>query len=260
MIDTHAHLDFEPLRTNLVEVIQRATEIPLRAIINVGANITSSQNSINLAQHYKNIFASVGIHPDDIHEFENKETEEELELLIKNERVVAVGEIGLDYYRLDPKDMIKKENQQKYFRFQIQLAKKYKLPIIVHSRSSADDILRLVREEQPSKAVMHCFAYDLDFAEKFLALNTKYMISFTGIVTFPNAKTTQDAAKHIPLEKIMIETDSPFLAPQAYRGKTNEPSYVVEVAKKISELKNISVEEVVKKTDSNAISFFGLSI
>jgi TatD DNase family protein len=260
MIDTHAHLDFEPLQTNLTEVIQRVTEIPLRAIINVGANIQSSRNSVDLAHQHRTIFASVGIHPDDIHELEIQDGQERLEDLLQQNKVVAIGEIGLDYYRLDPKDTTKKEKQQKYFRWQLQLAKKYHLPVIIHSRNSAEDTFHIIQEEQPPKAVMHCYAYDLDFAEKFLALNAKYMISFTGIVTFPNAQKTQDAAKHIPLERIMVETDSPFLSPQAYRGKTNEPSYVIEVAKKIAELKNISMEEVEKQTDNNALSFFHLSL
>jgi TatD DNase family protein len=260
MIDSHAHLDCKPLHTNLLDVLQRAKQISLRAIINVGVNIQSSRNSVQLAHQYPMIFASVGVHPDDIYELESQDGQQQLEHLLQANKVVAIGEIGLDYYRLDPNDTIKKAKQQQYFRWQLQLAKKYHLPVIIHSRNSAEDTFHIIQEEHPQRAVMHCYAYDLDFAKQFLALDENYMISFTGTITFPNAKTTQDVAQHIPLQRMMIETDAPFLAPQVYRGKTNEPSYVVEVAKKIAELKQISMEEVEKQTDQNAFDFFHVAL
>lgn len=259
MIDTHAHINFEQLSREQTDILERAKNASVSHIINIGASLITSQESITLAQTFTHIFASVGVHPDDCHELEDASNRVLWEQLAQQQKVVAIGEIGLDYYRLQSEDAEKKDQQKRWFRWQLQEAKKRNLPIIVHSRNSAEDTLAILDEEKPEKVVMHCYAYDTAIAQRFLNLNPNYMISFTGIITFPNAKETQDVVRQIPLERIMIETDCPFLAPQAYRGQTNEPAYVVEVAKKIAELKHIPLSDIAEQTTKNAKKFFEIT-
>ncbi len=256
MIDSHAHLDTPSLAADLPGILERAKEAGLTHIINVGERISSSQDSIQLAQNFDHIFAVVGVHPQNALELQNEENKSALEKMLAHPKVKAMGEIGLDYHWIDPDVLADKETQVKAFEWQLALAKKYNLPVVIHSRDAAEDTFNIIQNAGLPKVVMHCYAYDTAWAEKFLALNENYLISLTGIVTFPNAKITQDVAKNIPLEHLTVETDSPFLAPQKYRGKTNEPAFVVEVARKISELKRVALEEVETQTDANIKAFF----
>lgn len=258
MIDTHAHLDAPPLYENLSQVLQRAREIPLSHIIAVGTSLQSSHMTVELAEKYDFIFASVGVHPDDIHELDQETNRKHLEKLSRFPKVKAVGEIGLDYFRLPIEDTQKREQQREYFIFQIRLAKQHNLPVIIHSRDSASETLEIIGKERPQKAVLHCYSYDLPIAQEFLSLSPTYMISFTGIITFPNATMLQNVVTALPLQRLMVETDCPLLAPQIYRGKTNEPAYVVEVAKKMAELKKLELSVVENTTDDNAKRFFNL--
>ena len=248
-IDTHVHLDFPQFQKDREEVIERAQDAGVFKMIDIGCNLQSSQNAINLTKKYENIFATVGVHPSDIQEYDDK-VEKQIFELAKQEKVVAIGEVGLDYFHGD-KDI---EKQKQVFVSQINLAKEFAKPLVIHTREAGEDLLNILKKEKPLQAVIHCFTENLEFAEEVLAFD--YMISFTGIITYPSAEDVCKVVAKIPLKRIMIETDCPFLAPQKYRGKRNEPSFVVEVARKIAEIKDLSFEEVVKTTTKNAEIFF----
>lgn len=258
MIDTHAHLDTSPLIENIDQVVERAKNAGIEQILNVGVTLASSKASIELAEKYDEIFAVVGLHPNDNKEPLTPDLKKELESLLSHRKVKAIGEIGLDYHWIDAQDQAAQKNQYETFTYQLDLARQHNLPIVIHSRDAADETFKVLEEAKLPKVVMHCFGYDLSFAENFLRLDPSYMIGFTGIVTFKNAASMQEVATKIPLERIMLETDAPLLAPQKYRGQTNEPAYVAEVARRIAELKGISFEEVDEVTTRNAINFFHL--
>lgn len=258
MIDCHAHLDIPPLLPDLAGILERAKQAGLTHILNVGERTSSSQASVALARQHEQIYAVVGIHPDNAREWADAENRQQLEQLLQQPKVQAVGEIGLDYYRIQPEDEQSRKIQRAAFLGQIELAKKYNLPVVIHSRNAPEDTFEIIRDSGLEKVVMHCYAYDVAWAEKFLGLNENYLISFTGIVTFPNAHMNQEVAKHIPLPRMTAETDCPFLAPQKYRGQRNEPAYVTEVVKKIAELKEITQAEAEQQTDANARRFFNL--
>jgi len=237
----------------------------VKFIINVGSSLEGSKKSLEYSRLYNNVFASVGVHPHDAEDFKNEDLAA-LESMVKgngisnnnrNKKVVAVGETGFDYFRkLSPK-----KDQEKAFISQIELALKYNLPLIVHDRDAHADILKILGsyssdKSKNFKAVVHCFSGDTDFALKCLELGL--FISFTGVITFPNAKSLVETVKEVPIDKIFIETDAPFLAPQEKRGQENYPGFVKYVAYKIAELKNISVAEVAAITSKNAENFFSL--
>jgi TatD DNase family protein len=239
--------------------------------------LEGSKKSLEYSRLYNNVFASVGVHPHDAKDFKDKDLAA-LESLVKgdstssnndsningsisnnnrNKKVVAVGETGFDYFR----NLSPKKDQEKVFISQIELALKYNLPLIVHDRDAHEDILRILGsyssdKSKNLKAVVHCFSGDTDFALKCLELGL--FISFTGVITFPNAKSLGKTVKEVPIDKIFIETDAPFLAPQEKRGQENYPGFVKYVAYKIAELKNISVAEVAAITSRNAENFFSL--
>lgn len=239
----------------------------VKFIINVGSSLEGSKKSLEYSRLYNNVFASVGVHPHDAGDFKDKDLAA-LESLVngdaisnsnsnRNKKVVAVGETGFDYFRnLGPK-----KDQEKAFISQIELALKYNLPLIVHDRDAHADILKILGsyssdKSKNLKAVVHCFSGDTDFALKCLELGL--FISFTGVITFPNAKSLVETVKEVPIGKIFIETDAPFLAPQEKRGQENYPGFVKYVAYKIAELKNISVAEVAVITSKNAEKFFSI--
>lgn len=251
-IDTHTHLHFEDFDEDRELVIQRAIKNNIEAIITIGTDIPSSQLAINLAQKFAVVFAAVGIHPNDSMNVSEKDIAEIKEMAQKQE-VVAIGEIGLDYYR----EYASKEKQQDIFRHQIRLARELNLPMIIHNREAQDDILNILKEEKGETAsgVFHSFSGDLKFLETILALH--YHVSFTGPVTFKNANYNQ-LIDCVPLEQLLLETDSPFLAPVPFRGKRNEPSYVRYIAEKIAQVKGIAVEELAEITCENTKSLFRL--
>jgi len=254
-IDTHAHLTFPEFALDLPEVIQRAKAANLEAIINIALGEDAIRQSLKIAEEYPGfVHNAAGLHPHEASEW-NEDIPKRLKGLAKEKKIVAIGEMGLDYhYKLSPL-----EKQREVFRSFVQLAQELDLPAVIHSREAAKDTMLILHEENRGKlrGVLHCFGGDMDLARE--ALDLGLLISFTANVTFPKADMVRAATKTIPLDRIMIETDCPFLAPQAYRGKRNEPSYVVEVAKQIAEVKGLSLEEVAAQTTRNALEFFRLT-
>lgn len=254
LIDTHTHLDFDQYDGDRKNVILRAKENNVKAMITIGIDLETSKRSIEIAQQHSNIFAAVGIHPHDA----AKATQEdinELETLIEHPAVVAIGEVGLDFYHnLSPRDV-----QRKMLRMFLDWALTKEYPLIIHTREADDEILHIIREKSRTgwHGVFHCFSGDVKMAEQVLELG--FHISFTGNVTFKNSKSVH-VMKTVPLEKLMIETDSPFMAPVPHRGKRNEPAFVNHVAQKIATVKEIETDEVARVTSQNAINLFGLKI
>ena len=251
-IDTHAHLTFPEFAADLPAVIARAKAARLEAIVNIALDDEALARSLELSRDYPDfIFTGAGLHPQEASEW-NDAAYEKYSSLAKKHRLIAIGETGLDYhYQLSPIDQ-----QKKVFRAFLQLAQELDRPAVIHSREAAQDTANIIREENKGKlrGVLHCFAGDLSLGKA--ALDAGLYISFTANITYPKAEVIRAAAKEIPLERIMIETDSPFLAPQAFRGQRNEPAYVIKVAEKIAELKGLTVEEVALATTENARRLF----
>lgn len=289
-IDTHAHLNFREYKDEIPDVIKRAQEVGVGAIINVGSSFSTSLKATQIAtnidtNNHKGIYATVGIHPihliKDITETatfdgreysfttkqENFDYEKFRKLVKLSRKIVAIGETGIDLFRIEDEkhnlsDIIKLQSE--VLSQHIKLAKELNLPLILHTRGKEKDssdayeiLLKIVHEEKYFNGVIHSFVGNLAQAKKFIDLG--FYLGVNGIVTFKNGENVQEVAREIPLEKILVETDSPFLAPVPYRGKRNEPAYVVEVAKKIAELKNLSLAEVEKQTAENATDLFKLS-
>ncbi|MBN8204111.1 MULTISPECIES: TatD family hydrolase [Bacillaceae] len=252
--DTHAHLNAEQYNEDLQEVIDRALDEGISNIVVVGFDRPTIEKAMELTEKYDFIYASVGWHPVDAIDM----TEDDLqwiEELSSHPKVVALGEMGLDYYwDKSPKDI-----QQEVFRKQIRLAKKVKLPIVIHNRDATADIVEILKEEGAGEVggIMHCFSGSPEIAKECVDMN--FFISLGGPVTFKNAKKPKEVADVIPLEKLLIETDCPYLTPHPFRGKRNEPSYVKLVAEQIAEIKGLSVEEVAQATTENAKKLFGIN-
>ncbi len=250
IVDTHAHLDFPDFQNDIDEVIKRADEIGVGYLINVGTTVASSIKSIELTKQYEQIYASIGIHPNEASKVSAEEWSR-LEALAGETKVVAIGETGLDYYR----DRGKQEDQKRLFRQHIELAQRHNLPVIIHNRDASDDCLEIVREYNGKiKGVVHCFAGTGEDAEEFLQLG--FHISFAGPVTFPKADNLREALKAVPVERLLLETDCPFLAPQPKRGKRNEPSYLQYTIPVLAELYKLSVEDIKRITTHNAKKLF----
>lgn len=253
-VDTHAHLTFPEFGIDLPEVIKRAQEANLEAIINIALDDEALKGSLKIAEEYPGyVFNAFGLHPHDASDWKDS-IPDQVRTLVKEKKIIAIGETGLDYhYKLSPL-----EKQQEVFRKFLQLAQELDLPAVIHSREASKDTMTIIHEENQGKlkGVLHCFAGDMDLAKQ--ALDMGLLISFTGNITFPKAHKVRNAAKEIPLESIMIETDCPFLAPQTFRGKRNEPAYVIEVAQQIVEIKGLDVNEVAAQTTSNAKKLFGI--
>jgi TatD DNase family protein len=253
-IDTHAHLTFPEFQIDLPEVIRRAKEANVEAVINIALDDEGTRKSIKMAEEYPGfIFNAIGLHPHDASQW-NAETYNKLKEIAEKNKIIAIGETGLDYhYKLSPI-----EQQQMVFRKLLQLAQELDIPAVIHSREAAEDTIKIIREENRGnlKGVMHCFSGDMDLGR--WTLDMGLYISFTGNITFPKADKIRQAAKEIPLDRLMIETDCPFLAPQAFRGKRNEPAYVIKVAEKIAEIKGLTAEEVAIATTKNARTLFNL--
>ena len=248
-IDTHSHIYYEKFNDDLDEVIDRAKNNFLRNIICVGVDIESSKKSIKISEENNFIYATAGYHP-----HESKDTSEnylsDIKQMLSHPKVVALGEIGLDYhYNLSDETI-----QKKVFQEQLELAKLTNKPAIIHTRMAEDDTYNILKSTESSNAVIHCFTGEYDFAKKILDLGL--MLSFTGIVTF--AKELENTIKKIPLDRIMLETDSPYLAPIPHRGKRNEPAMIKHIAEKISSIKNTSIENVAQITTKTAQKFFGI--
>lgn len=254
LFDTHVHVNAEQFNEDLEEVIERAQEAGVENMIVVGFDRPTITRAMELVELYEFMFAAVGWHPVDAIDM----TEEDLqwiEELCAHPKVVAIGEMGLDYHwDKSPKDI-----QQEVFRKQIRLAKKVGLPIIIHNREATADIISILKEEEASEVggIMHCFSGSAETALECIDLN--FYISLGGPVTFKNAKKPKEVAGAVPLDRLLIETDCPYLAPHPYRGKRNEPSYVKLVAEQIAEIKQLTVEEVSQATTNNAKKLFGIN-
>lgn len=244
-IDSHCHLNFPDLVKDLDAILARMRDNEVSHALCVSVELATFPQVLELAVTHENLYASVGVHPD--YELEIEPTQAELVSLAQHPKVVAVGETGLDYYRLAG-DL---NWQRERFRTHIRAAKKCGKPLIIHTRSAATDTLRIMAEEDAGEVggVMHCFTENLQVAEA--AIEQGFHISFSGILTFKNATLIKEVAKSIPLDKILIETDSPYLAPTPHRGKTNQPGFVKHVAEEIAFLRNISLDEVGIATSKN---------
>ena len=249
-VDSHCHLDFPGLAENLSHIFDRMSHNRVGHALCVSVNMPDWPNLIQLVEHHAQLWASVGVHPD--YEDTEEPTVDDLVRKSQHPRVVAIGETGLDYYRLTG-DL---EWQRDRFRTHIRAAREADLPLIIHTRSSAEDTLKIMREENAHEVggVMHCFTENWDVAQA--AMEMGFYISFSGIVTFKNAVSLQEVARKISLDKMLIETDSPFLAPVPYRGKTNDPSLVIHVAEKIAELRGTSLKQIEDVTTQNFFNLF----
>lgn len=247
IFDTHAHYDDEQFNEDRVELLNSMEEQGVGTIVNVSATYNSCRKVIALAKEYSFVYAAVGIHPDEVGSL-NEETFAQMKELFKEEKVVAVGEIGLDYYW----DKENHELQKKWFRAQMELAKRMGLPMIVHSREAAADTLEEIKGAQNERlrGVIHCFSYSPEMAEEYLKMG--YYIGIGGVVTFKNAKKLKEVVKLLPLERILLETDCPYLAPEPNRGKRNSSLNLPYVAAAIGELKGVDADEVIRVTNQNA--------
>ncbi len=258
MIDTHCHLNMITDKNGKIDfikieqILKNMYDNRVEIAITIGSNLDDSKIGIQIASKYKNIYCAVGVHPEGVDEFNLDKLESLVKQNINSGKLVAIGEIGLDYYwRKD-----NKLEQIKIFKQQIELAKKYNLPIIVHCREAFGDCLEILKQYSPflNGGVIHCYSGSIEWAKE--VINLGFLISFTGVVTYSNAKNVQEVAKWVDNDKFMVETDSPFLSPAPFRGKENCPSNVVYVAKFIAELKNISYNNIDKITTKNAKKLF----
>jgi TatD DNase family protein len=249
-VDSHCHLDFPDLVCNLPGLLKEMEDNKVTHALCVSVNLEDFPRVLSLAENQSNLFASVGVHPD----YENRAEPqaEQLAELARHPRIVAIGETGLDYFRLEG-DL---EWQRERFRQHIRAARLCRKPLIIHTRAAAADTLRIMAEEGAEHAggVMHCFTESWEVAQQAMEMN--FYISFSGIVTFKNARALKDVAKRVRLERMLIETDSPYLAPVPHRGKTNQPAYVRHVAEEIAALRGISVNEVATATTRNFFDLF----
>lgn len=253
LFDTHAHFEDDQFDNDRDEVLKSLKEYGVGNICNVGSSMESSRAGSALAEKYDFVYASVGVHPSETGDLTEADMEE-LKTLASNPKVCAIGEIGLDYHYPDD---AKPEIQRKWFIRQIELAKELNMPIIVHDRESRGEGLEILKEHKVSNGVVHCFSGSAETAREIVKLGM--MVSFTGVLTFKNARRAVEACAAVPLERLMIETDCPYMAPEPHRGKRNFSGYVEFVARKMAEIKNVSYEEIVRITEENAKRFYGIS-
>ncbi|MBR5407602.1 MAG: TatD family hydrolase [Lachnospiraceae bacterium] len=253
IFETHAHYDDEAYDKDRDSLIRLLKEEGIAPIINVGASITSTKSTVKLAHDHSHVYAAAGVHPSEVEELEDKDIEW-LRELAGDPKVIAIGEIGLDYHYDEPD----REIQKIWFEKQLRLAKDIKLPIIVHTRDAAADTYEILRREEYRgiQGIIHCFSYSPEEADKYVKLG--YHIGIGGVVTFKNGRKLQEIAKNIPLEKIVVETDCPYLAPEPYRGRRNSSAYLTYIIERIASLRNVSYEEIEKATYENAVALFGV--
>jgi TatD DNase family protein len=251
-VDSHCHINFPELVDKLPALLDAMAEQQVTHALCIGVNLPELPGVLALAAEHANIYASVGVHPD--YEDTPEPSIDDLCRLAQQPKVVAIGETGLDYYRLTG-DL---DWQRRRFRTHVRAARQCGMPLVIHTRSAADDTLAIMREEGADRAggVMHCFTETWEVAEAALELG--FHISFSGIVTFKNALAIKDVARRVPLERMLIETDSPYLAPVPFRGKLNQPAYVRHVAEEIAHLRGIPVEAVAAATSANFFQLFGI--
>lgn len=253
IFETHAHYDDEQFDAGREALLASLPDCGIKRVVNIGASIASTRNSIELAEKYDYIYAAVGVHPSEIAEL-NEERFAWLKELTKLEKVVAVGEIGLDYYW--DKEPEVQERQRYWFRRQMDLAREANLPIVVHSRDAAADTMQVMKEAHAEEipGVIHCYSYSPEMAQEFIKMG--YYIGVGGVVTFKNAKKIKETVEQIPLGRILLETDCPYMAPEPNRGKRNDSRNIPYIVAKIAELKQTTAEEVERITWQNAMNFY----
>ena len=252
LFDTHAHYDDERFDGDREALLAGMPEKNVGLIVNPGCDVSSSRTAVALAESFGFVYAAVGIHPENCGDFEPGMIDQ-LRQMAKNPRVVAIGEIGLDYYWAENPP---RELQQEVLRRQLRLAEELGLPVIIHDRDAHGDSLEIVREFPRVRGVFHCFAGSVEMARELIKMG--WMLSFNGAITFKNAKKAPEVIAAVPLEKLMIETDAPYLTPVPHRGERNDSSYVRLVAEKIAQIKGLTPEEVEKATWENGRRFFGV--
>jgi TatD DNase family protein len=263
LIDTHTHLDFPHFDGDREHVIERAATAGVRAIVDVGTDLASSRAAVALAESYPQVYAAVGVHPHDAKTLTG-ETLEELRALASHAKVVAIGEIGLDFYR----DLSPRGKQRQVFQQQWALANELDKPVIIHDREAHKEVMAILRRwalrrssgqaegSQQPMGVLHCFSGDLAMAQE--AIEMGFHISIAGPITFKNARRLRELIRQLPMEKLLVETDCPYLTPHPHRGKRNEPAYVKLVAQEVAHIKGLSLEEVGRITSDNAQALFAL--
>lgn len=258
-IDSHCHINFPDLAIRLPDILQKMADNKVSHAMCVSVDLPDFPQVLALAEQYPNIYASVGVHPD--YEDTPEPTVEQLVNLAQHPRIIAIGETGLDYYRTPGEAL---DWQRERFRVHIRASRQTQKPLIIHTRAASEDTISILQEEgaSPDKGgvagVMHCFTESQEVADAAIALG--FYISFSGIVTFKSAKALQEVARNVPLERMLIETDSPYLAPVPFRGKVNEPGLVRHVAEFIADLRGISVEEVARHTTQNFQDLFKVTL
>ena len=252
IFDSHAHYDDEAFNEDREAILNSLPENGISPIVNVSAQLSGVTATVELTEKYPFIYGSVGVHPDHVGEL-SEEKIQWMKELAGREKIVAVGEIGLDHYWDTESD----EVQRKWFIRQLELAGEVKKPVIIHSREAAADTMYIMKNyAQGLGGVIHCYSYSREMAEEYVKMG--FYIGIGGVVTFKNAKKLKDVAAAIPIEKIVLETDCPYMAPEPYRGKRNQSSYIQYVAEKIAELKEMSPEEVIAVTEKNARDLYGI--
>ena len=252
IIDTHAHYDDEQFDEDREEILGKMQDAGIGMIMDAGSTILSWDKIVKLTEEYPFVYGAIGVHPDEVGNLDETQFAR-MERLLDKEKIKAVGEIGLDYYW----DNEPHEVQQKWFIRQLELAGEVKKPVIIHSREAAADTMYIMKNyAQGLGGVIHCYSYSREMAEEYVKMG--FYIGIGGVVTFKNAKKLKDVAAAIPIEKIVLETDCPYMAPEPYRGKRNQSSYIRYVAEKIAELKEMSQEEVIAVTEKNARDLYGI--
>ena len=252
IFDSHAHYDDEAFNEEREAILNSLPKNGISPIVNVSAQLSGVTATVELTEKYPFIYGSVGVHPDHVGEL-SEEKIQWMKELAGREKIVAVGEIGLDHYWDTESD----EVQRKWFIRQLELAGEVKKPVIIHSREAAADTMYIMKNyAQGLDGVIHCYSYSREMAEEYVKMG--FYIGIGGVVTFKNAKKLKDVAAAIPIEKIVLETDCPYMAPEPYRGKRNQSSYIQYVAEKIAELKEMSPEEVIAVTEKNARDLYGI--
>lgn len=257
MIDAHAHLENEAFDEDRNRIIENRMKDGLDAVVNVGSDLETSKAVLALAEAHEGLYAVIGVHPHDATTY-SKEVEDALRAMSASKKVVAIGEIGLDYYY----DYSPKSVQREAFCAQFELAIELNLPVVIHSREAALETFEIVESylhDHPGHPVLiHCYSYSPEMMERFAALGCYF--SLGGVTTFKNAKTPKAVAKAVALDRLLLETDSPYMTPEPHRGKRNEPKYVRLVAENIARLREMDTQELIRRTDENAMRFYGFSI
>lgn len=253
IFETHAHYEDEQFDSGREAILASLPDCGIKRVVNVGSTIETTKKSVELANKYDFIYAAVGVHPSEISEL-NEERLAWIKELTKLEKVVAIGEIGLDYYW--DKEPTVQENQRYWFRRQMELARETDLPIVVHSRDAAFDTMQIMKEAHAEEipGVIHCYSYSPEMAKEFIKMG--YYIGVGGVVTFKNAKKLKETVEQIPLERILLETDCPYMAPEPHRGKRNDSRYIPYIVDQIAQIKHISPEEVENVTWENALALY----